>query len=168
MGIRTYGRTVIAGIAGGITMYLAMFLTFTIVGGVSQEGGGLILGASMQSQKLVAVYTDLEPLPRIFTDPLVMLGGVVGFGVVYAGVYRSVAPAWPEGVGSRSVRFAGVLFGIGFAFWEFWTPFNLFGEPLALISLELSLWAVVALAAATAIVVVSESGPFREPHRSEG
>jgi hypothetical protein len=35
------------------------------------------------------------------------------------------------------MRFAGLLFFMTFFFWEFFTPFNQFGEPLPLIALEL-------------------------------
>lgn len=142
-------------------MYAGMLLTFTLVGGVGPEPEGLILGSSMQSEKLVAVYTSLEPLPRVFTDPGVIILGVIGFGVVHAVVYRSVAPAWPEGVLARAPRFAGVVFAVGFAFWEFWTPFNLFWEPLVLIAVELAMWAVVATIEAAAIVAVYESDVLR-------
>jgi hypothetical protein len=150
-------RILLAGVTGGITMYVGMFLTFTLVGGVGPEESGLILGSAAQSDKLVAVYTELEPLPKIWSDPLPMLVGLLGFGVLHTLVYQSVAPAWPEGVVSRALRFAGILLGVGFAFFEFWTPFNLFGEPLWLIAVELSFWAVVAGLEAVVIVGIYEA-----------
>jgi hypothetical protein len=59
----------------------------------------------------------------------------------------------------RATRFAGLLFFMTFLFWEFFTPFNQFGEPLPLIALELSFWAVIAIAEALAIAVVLERRP---------
>lgn len=43
-----------------------------------------------------------------------------------------------------------------YLFWEFFAPFNQFGEPLPLIALELSFWALIALAWAFAIAFVME------------
>jgi hypothetical protein len=48
---------------------------------------------------------------------------------------------------------AGLLF---FLFWEFFTPFNQFGEPFPLIALELAFWAAIALAESFAIAGVFE------------
>ncbi len=49
---------------------------------------------------------------------------------------------------------AGMLFFMIYLFWEFFTPFNQFGEPLPLIALELVFWAVIALAEGMAIAWV--------------
>ncbi len=54
----------------------------------------------------------------------------------------------------RPVR--SLIFFLSFLFWEFFTPFNQFGEPLPLLALELSFWAVIALAEAFAIAGVME------------
>jgi hypothetical protein len=43
-----------------------------------------------------------------------------------------------------------------FFFWEFFTPFNQFGEPLPLIALELAFWALIAVAEAFAIASIME------------
>lgn len=51
------------------------------------------------------------------------------------------------------------LLALSFLFWEFFTPFNQFGEPLPLIALELGFWAAIALAEAYAIALVSELKP---------
>lgn len=149
-------QLLLAGVAGGVGLNLSLVLTFRIVG-FGWNGGGILLESSLQSAKLVAVWTELEPLPKVYADPVPVLVGLLGFGIVHAVVYRSVAPAWPAGTVPRATRFAGLLFGVGFAFWEFFTPFNLFGEPLLLVGLELGLWAVVAATEAISIVVVSES-----------
>ena len=41
-------------------------------------------------------------------------------------------------------------------FWEFFTPFNQFGEPLPLVALELGFWAIIALAEAFVIAAILE------------
>jgi hypothetical protein len=45
-----------------------------------------------------------------------------------------------------------------YLFWEFFTPFNQFGEPLPLIALELSFWAAIAVVEAVVIAAIVERG----------
>jgi hypothetical protein len=67
---------------------------------------------------------------------------------------------------SRAARLAGLVFVLSFLFWEFFTPYNQFGEPLPLIVLELTFWAIIAAADGLAIAAVMEWGrqvpPFNE------
>jgi hypothetical protein len=129
-------RTFVAGIAGGMAMNLTMLLTFRAIG-FGWDGDGILLTSSIQSQKLVAVWTKLEPLPLVVANPAPIIAGLVLFGIGHAFMYRWLSPAWPQGLTQRALRFAGLLFFMTFFFWEFFTPFNQFGEPLPLIALEL-------------------------------
>jgi len=132
-----------------------MVLTFRLVG-FGWRGGGILLDPTRQSQKLIAVWTQLEPLPLVVTRPVLIAAGLLLFGLVHAIIYRWLAPTWPPGAVTRGLRLAALVFGLSFLFWEFFTPFNQFGEPLALIGLELTFWALVALADAFAIAFVME------------
>jgi hypothetical protein len=76
--------------------------------------------------------------------------------VAPAFLYRLASPAWREERWSRTLRLGGWIFVLSYLFWEFFTPFNLFGEPLSLIGLELVFWWVTALSEAVAIVFVYE------------
>lgn len=153
-------RTLIAGLAGGVTMNLVMLLTFRAIG-FGWNGDGILLTSSIQSEKLIAVWTTLEPLPLIVANPAPIIVGLVLFGIGHAFIYRWIAAAWRPGIMPRALRFAGLLFFMVFLFWEFFTPFNQFGEPLALIALELSFWAAIALAEATVIAGIMEWGKGR-------
>jgi hypothetical protein len=150
-------KTLIAGCAGGMTMNLVMLLTFRAIG-FGWNGGGILLTSSIQSQKLIAVWTKLEPLPLIFANPAPIIGGLVPFGIGHAFVYQWLSPAWPPGIVPRALRLAGLLFFPVFLFWEFFTPVNQFGEPLALVALELSFWAAIAIAEALVIASIIERG----------
>lgn len=153
----SHGKTVLAGIAGGLAMNLAMFLTFRLIG-FGLNADGVLLDPTRQSRKLIAVWTELEPLPLVVTEPLIIVLGMVIFGLIHAYLYRWISPAWPPGAGGRGLSFALVVFAMTFAFWEFFTPFNLFGEPVALILVELCFWAVIALADGLAIAFIMERG----------
>ena len=129
---------------------------------ITEAGSRVDPGATQREHSttnslLIAVWTELEPLPKVYADPLPIILGLLLFWVIHASVYQSVGQAWPEGVIPRATRFAGILFGIGFLFWEFFTPFNLFGEPILLIGLELLFWAIIAGTEAISIAAVFES-----------
>jgi hypothetical protein len=53
---------------------------------------------------------------------------------------------------------SALIFFFSFLFWEFFTPFNQFGEPLPLIGLELIFWATIAIAESFTIAAVMERG----------
>ncbi len=150
-------RTLIAGFAGGTTINLVMLLTFRAIG-FGWNGSGILLTSPIQSQKLIAVWTKLDPLPLIVANPAPIVGGLVLFGIAHAFVYRWLSAGWPPGMMPRALRFAGLLFFMVFVFWEFFTPFNQFGEPLPLIALELSFWAAIAIAEAVVIASIMEQG----------
>lgn len=148
-------KTIVAGVAGGMAMNLAMLLTFRGIG-FGWNGDGILLTSPIQSQKLIAVWTELEPLPLVVVSPAPIILGMLLFGIAHAFIYRSISVAWPSGVFPRAFRFAGLVFIMTFAFWEFFTPFNQFGEPLPLIALELLFWAIIAICEAFAIALVLE------------
>jgi len=148
-------RAVIAGLAGGITMNLAMLLTFRAIG-FGWQGHGILLTSPLQSKKLIAVWTQLEPLPLVVANPVPIAVGLLLFGIGHAFIYKWLSIAWPLGIVQRALRLAGLIFFMTFFFWEFFTPFNQFGEPLPLIAVELFFWALIAIAEAFAIAFVME------------
>lgn len=150
-------RTIVAGVAGGMTMNLFMLLTFRALG-FGWNGDGILITSSIQSRKLIAVWTKIEPLPLVVANPLPIILGLVFFGIGHAFIYRWMSVGWPPTTLQRALRFACSLFFMVFLFWEFFTPFNQFGEPLPLIALELTFWAVIAIAEATVIAVILEYG----------
>lgn len=54
---------------------------------------------------------------------------------------------------SRTLRMASLVFFLSFLFWEFFTPFNQFGEPLPLIGLELIFWGIIAIAESLPLIL---------------
>jgi hypothetical protein len=156
----THPRTLIAGLAGGVAMNIAMLLTFRMIGfGIHADG--VLLDPSVQSGKLIAVWTELEPLPLVVNQPAPIILGIILFGIAHAYIYRWISPAWPSGAVRRGFCFALLVFLMTFLFWEFFTPFNQFGEPVELIALELCFWAVIALADGLTIAGVMERGESR-------
>ena len=157
-------KTLIAGLAGGLALNLAMLVTFRMIG-FGWKGGGILLDPALQSSKLIAVWTQLKPLPLVVANPAPIITGLVLFAIVHAFVYRWLAPGWVPGIPARALRLAALVFLLSFVFWEFFTPFNQFGEPLALIALELTFWAAIALTEGWAITAVMEA---RRPDEQSG
>ncbi len=141
-------------------MNLVMLLTFRFIG-FGVNGNGILLDPSLQSPKLIAVWTKLEPLPLVVNNPLPIILGIIVFGIIHAHLYRWISPAWPSGTLRRGLSFSLIVFVMTFLFWEFFTPFNQFGEPLPLIALELTFWAAIALADGLLIAAIMEQRPAK-------
>ena len=148
-------RTVTAGVAGGLVLNLATLLTFRLIG-FGWQGGGILLDPNWQSPKLIEVWTRLEPLPLVVANPAPIIVGLMLFGIGHAFIYRWLSPHWPPGLLPRALRLALLVFVLSFLFWEFFTPFNQFGEPLPLIVLELLFWALIAMTEALVLVAAFE------------
>ncbi len=148
-------RIIFAGIAGGLALNIAMLLTFRLLG-FGWQGNGILLNPSIQSPKLIAVWTQLQPIPLVISKPFIIFTGLVIFSIGHAAVYHWLSPSWQEGIKARALRFAMLLFFLSFLFWEFLTPFNMLGEPLVLIPLELVFWTAMALAESLTIAAVME------------
>jgi hypothetical protein len=123
----------------------AAFIVASIVSNLLffRLGAGLLFDPDAQSDKLLAVFFEMEPLPLMFTNgPLYLaIAGIIGglHGLVFAWI----APALPGGRLKRGLAFGVVLWVLMAVFFEFHTPFNMFGEPVALVALELVFWGVV-------------------------
>jgi len=151
-------RTLLAGLAGGMALNLAMILTFLLLG-FGLHADGILLDPSLQSAKVIAVWTEIEPTPLVVASPVPIVIGLMLFGIGHASIYSWLAPNWPKGIIPRALRIGGLVFFSSFLFWEFFTPFNMFGEPAPLLGLELIFWGIIAFADAFAIAAVFEFRP---------
>ena len=133
----------IGGICAGLTINLVMLLTFRLIG-FGWNGNGILLNPEIQSKKLIAMWTEINPIPMIVSNPFPIIFGLILFGIIHAFVYYWLSQSWPRGILSRSLRFGSLIFLLCFLFWEFFTPFNMFGEPIYLIIVELIFWAIIA------------------------
>lgn len=154
----TISRSLLAGATGGVSFGVATFMLFVLIGSGLDHQSGPLFDPSLQSSKVIAIWTQIEPLPLFVTSPLLMLLGYVAFGILHAVVYRSVASAWPDRLAARIWRLAAIMWTLSYLFFEFLGPFNLLGEPLPLVALELGFWALAAFVEAAVIVIILERG----------
>jgi hypothetical protein len=112
-------RTFLAGLLGGLTLNLMMFLTFRLLG-FGLEGDGILLDSSLQSFKLIAVWTEIEPIPLVVSNPIPIMLGLLLFGFWHSFIYKWISPNWPRGIKARTWRISLLIFFI-YLFWEFFS-----------------------------------------------
>jgi hypothetical protein len=99
-----------------------------------------------QSQKLINVWTVWEPLPRITEQPSIVMGaGFLLFTFFHVLVYRRLAPLLPgKGWAGKGLSLALGIWVFQYGYFEFFTPFNQYREPVYLIIYEMLLHGIVA------------------------
>lgn len=149
-------RVIIGGVLGGIGFSLVNFLTFGIFGGARVGQTGLLFNPHTQSEKVIAVWKTLSPLPVLIQKPAFILLGWIVFAIAYAFVYQSIAAAWPKTQCGRTWRLALIIW-LGTAFFEFMGPFNLLHEPMQVQWIEFVFWILSSTAEAFVIVKFSKA-----------
>jgi hypothetical protein len=100
----------------------------------------IIFSDSMgQSSKLVAVWTQIEPIPS--------LGSLAPALIIMPSIATVVFARFYDLLPTRDRRLKGLSFGIMLwalvaVFFELFTPYGLFGEPPILLAYELTLWLI--------------------------
>ncbi len=105
-----------------------------------QLGRGILFENALQSAKVNAVLFEMEPLPLMFSNGLLYLAVAAVIGVVHGLIFHWIEPVLPRSKLGRGLGFAVVLWTLMALYFEFHTPFNMFGEPAALVAVELAFW----------------------------
>ncbi|MFZ1061347.1 MAG: hypothetical protein WAP47_19390 [Candidatus Rokuibacteriota bacterium] len=148
----SWQRVIVVTLVAGVLMQAATALLW-----MSPLTTRLILTPEFgQSQKLINVWRLWEPLPRITEQPSVpMIAGFFLFTLLHVLVYLRLAPLLP----GRGWVGKGLSLGLGiwvfqYGYFEFFTPFNQYREPLPLIAYELGLQGIMAAVEGLAIARV--------------
>lgn len=90
-----------------------------------------------QSSKLVAVWTEIEPVPSFgsLAPALIIMPSIAT--VVFARFYN-LLPTQDRRL--KGLSFGIMLWALVAVFFELFTPYGLFGEPPILLAYELTLW----------------------------
>lgn len=129
-----------AGLAGAVAFTLANIVSNVLF---FRIGHALLFDNPAQSEKVTAVLFEIEPLPLMFTDGLHYMAVAAAIGAVHGLVFVWLAPVLGRGRAGRGLGFAVLAWAMMALYFEFHTPFNMFGEPPALVALELGFWAIV-------------------------
>lgn len=138
-------RILISGTVAAAVWYLGLMLVF----GPAQQ---ILANPDYQSSKFLAVFTQLEPLPRMVIQPVAFYIGFLVVGITFS-LACYLLSRWIPGTTFKK----GILFG--FTAWllmnpwfEFYLPWNVMHEPLPLVFLEMALWLIVLLLVGTVTV----------------
>ena len=125
-------------VAVPIISVLNMFILFGLfMNPISKE---IIFSESLgQSEKLVNVWNTIVPIPSIQSLAPGLLITPAIFSILFAIIYDSI-----PGTSKLKKGFSfGIIWWASVAvFFELFTPYGLFGEPLHLLGYELFLWFV--------------------------
>ena len=135
-------KWVTAGIAGGIGITLSNLVSQVLF---FQLGNEILFQSDQQSDKLIAVMTQMEPLPVMETDPGVYMTISVFIGALHGGIFAYIRDSLPENTIKSGLAYGGILWVLMALYFEFHAPFNMFGEPLPLLGLELFFWVIVVI-----------------------
>lgn len=142
-------------IAGAVAMVVANILSNLLF---FQIGRSILFENDLQSAKVTAVLFEMEPLPLMFTHGLVYMAIAAVIGAVHGLVFCWIEPALPRGTAMRGLAFGVILWALMALYFEFHTPFNMFGEPVALVALELLFWVPVTLAQGLVLSIIYGRG----------
>ena len=132
-------RAIIGGVAGILAGAAAAFPLLFVV------GSSTVFNDELQSQKLLAVWNDLEPLPLVVSAPQAFVVVLILIGVAHGVVFALVAGGLPPGRLARGLAFGLVVWLMSNLFFELNGPYALLGEPLPLVGVELSVQFVGAM-----------------------
>ena len=100
----------------------------------------------------------MEPLPLMFTNGPLYLAIASGIGIVHGLVFYWIDPALPRGIINRGLSFGVILWALMALYFEFHAPFNMFGEPVALVAVELAFWVIVTLVQGLTLSIIYGKG----------
>ncbi|WP_245584747.1 hypothetical protein [Salipiger mucosus] len=139
----TYAKLSRAALGGAVAIVMSNIVSNILF---FQLGRPLLFENEAQSAKVVAVLFEMEPLPLMFTNGPLYMAIAALIGVIHGLVFYWIEPALPRGIVARGLAFGAILWALMALYFEFHTPFNMFGEPVALVAVELVFWiAVVAV-----------------------
>ena len=144
-------RIIAAGILGGIASSLAVLILFRLIG---FEYWGILTNPEYQSPKLLKVWTEIEPIPLAVNNPGIIALGFVILSILHAFVFAIIRQGIPGESLKKGIIFGLIIWLFSYVFFEFFTPWNMFGEPLVLLGLELLFWIGVALSEGIVIAKV--------------
>lgn len=117
----------VSGIIAGLITQIILFSLFNVA------GRGIIFNPAVQSQKLIAVWMQIPPLPDYTNIFIIGVVNVLIHAFVFSIVYNGIpGRGWEKGF-----NFGLIVWLMTAVFFEFFVPFNLLGEPLPLVGLEL-------------------------------
>lgn len=143
--VRITLRIFLAGTIATIVWYAGILLVF----GPAQS---ILADPAYQSKKFLVVFTQMEPLPKMYLQPIAFYVGFLIVGTAFSLAYHLIGRSLP----GKSL-YKGAFFGFGAwllmnPWFEFYLPWNVMHEPIGLVLLEMVLWFIVMILVSIATV----------------
>ena len=151
----TYTKLLRAAIGGAVAIIVANIVSNILF---FQLGRPILFENEIQSAKIIAVLFEMEPLPLMFTNGLLYMAIAAMIGAIHGLIFCWIEPALPRGIVARGLAFAVILWALMALYFEFHAPFNMFGEPAALVAVELVFWIVVTAAQGLVLSIIYGRG----------
>lgn len=132
----------------------AAVLAFFVYSGAQQY----LANPAYQSEKFLRVFAVIEPLPRMTENPYFIWIGMLIVGVFPAAVFLYLNGLLRGSWWQKGLKYGCVHWALVTPWFEFYLPYNVMHEPLALVMLESGLWFGVALALGLFISAVVNLG----------
>lgn len=129
-------RAITSGLIGGVAWNLAMKISFW-------PAQTILANPDLQSEKFLSVFYSIEPLPRMFDNASIFTLGLLVVGIFYGLVYGFVFNHYPGSWFKKGVMLGLTGWALMVPWFEFYLPWNVMHEPIALVFLEGFLWMVV-------------------------
>lgn len=142
-------RTLLAGLGGGIAWIAGMTVFF----GPAQA---ILADPELQSGKFLAVFAEIEPLPRTLANGWILIAGLLVLGLLYGIAYRVIRNAIAGGWWRKGLGFGLLAWLLMVPWFEFYLPWNVMHEPLPLVLLESALWLATLSLVGVAIAAIHE------------
>ncbi|MFA8386163.1 MAG: hypothetical protein ACEPO2_11110 [Pelagibaca sp.] len=123
-----------------------------------QLGTPILFENERQSAKLIAVLFEMEPRPLMFTNGLLYMAIAAGIGGIHGLIFHWIEPVLPRGLVKGGLAFGVILWALMALYFEFHAPFNMFGEPVALVAVELLFWVPVTIVQGVVLSAIYGSG----------
>lgn len=135
-------------LTGGIIATLVWNLGIRFIFGPAQY---FLANPEYQSRKFIAVFTEVEPLPRMFIQPMEYYIGFLIVGTAFSSAFYLMREWIPGNTFKKGIKFGLVAWLLTITWFEFYLPWNVMHEPLVLVVLELFLWIIVQMLVALSL-----------------
>jgi hypothetical protein len=132
MNARTIAKFTACTVLAAASLLFGLFAFF----GPAQR---ILASPEYQSEKLLRIFMELTPPPRISFQPSTAWLGFLLIGMAHAAAFLLIDR--PERSRAKQGLITGAVIWLLMATWfEYWILWNIMAEPVRLIALELSLW----------------------------
>jgi len=161
----SWPRVAATTIAAHVTTFLVLGLLF----GNPWVERVLFTDQAGQSPKVLSVFFEQEPLPAVTpagegaldvtTRRLTMQGLLFLWSLSLVLAFATTLALRPGRPWLKGVGFGVAAWGVTFLFLEAWVPYNMLGEPIGLVGLELGLQLVAMIVTGIVIAVTYQTPP---------